>query len=79
MVAVKMADEDVLQAVEAYAHPPHGQLRAFAAVNHHKPVAEVDYLSRRIVAHRGSGRSASEYIYLKFCHYMGFSGLFRRF
>ena len=42
-------------------------------------VAEVDYLSRRIVAHRGSGRSASEYIDLKFCHNTDFSGVFRRF
>jgi hypothetical protein len=44
MVAMQVADEDIIEAREFKLHAAHLQLGTFAAVNHEKVVADVEHL-----------------------------------
>ena len=59
MVAMRMGDEDVPDAVETNPHPAHLQLGTLATINHIQLVAQVDDLRRGQVPHRGQRRPAS--------------------
>lgn len=69
MVAVKMADEDVVKSGKLEFHAAHAELSALATVNHHQVIPEVDNLASREVAQRWCSRAASKDIYTKSCHF----------
>ena len=68
MVAMQVADEDVIQPRELEFHAPHFKLGALAAVNHEQVVANVQHLARRQVLKTRRCRSASQYVQFKSCH-----------
>ena len=59
MVAVQMADKDVVEAAEVETLPAEGRLRSLAAVNHEEVVAHVEHLARGRVTPGGGGRAAT--------------------
>ena len=65
---MQMADKDVPQTVHLEAHAGKLHLCAFAAVNHEKVVAEIDYLRARMMPESRFCRCTPQYRYLKFIH-----------
>ena len=68
MVAVQMADEDVVEAHEFESHAPHAQLGTLAAVDHHEVVAHVKHLARGTVPRGHCGAAAAQYVEFQPCH-----------
>lgn len=75
VVAVQMADEDVVEAHELEPHASHAQLSALAAVDHHEVVAHVKHLARGTVPGGHCGAAAAQYVEFQPCH-DGSSGVF---
>jgi hypothetical protein len=61
MVAVEVADEDVIESHELEFHASYGQLRSLATVDHHQVIAHVEHLARRLVARRHRRTATSQY------------------
>ena len=68
MIAMEMADENGLNAVEIKTRSPQLNLRSFATIHPEACDSQVDYLSRSIVMERGQGAATTQDVHSKRFH-----------
>ena len=68
VVAVQVADENVVESLHLQVLTGKAKLGRFATINHKQIVANVKHLACGHVAHRCGGRAATKYVKFKFVH-----------